>query len=256
LKWLQAESDTSENPMPAVKANRGRLQSIDDLLRVPGGHWTEERLYGGRDPDADETEEAQAADASSSGTDSGWEPPAAIPGLDRYLTVFAEANLPDPQMRINLNTAPLVVVKALFDANDEDLADKLVEYRRQGANDEASTGGTSGTSGSTTGGAAPTETAQGFFKAKGDITKVEGMDQDLAKYPRLNFFADVASPIFSIRVYAELPSKSAGADEPTDGSTAPKDDGPFVNYRQVVQRTNSGFVTLFTERIAERLTKK
>jgi hypothetical protein len=259
LKWLQAESDTSENPMPAVKPNRGRLQSIDDLLRVPGGHWTEDRLYGGRDPDADEAEEAQAADAtssSSSGADSGWEPPAAIPGLDRYLTVFAETNLPDPPMRINLNTAPLVVVKALFDSNEEDLADKLVEYRRQGANDEASTGSTSSTTGSTTGGAAPTETAQGFFKAKGDITKVEGMDQDLAKYPRLNFFADVASPIYSIRVYAELPSKSGAEADSTDPSAAPKNDGPFLNYREVVQRTNAGFITLFTERIAERLTKK
>jgi hypothetical protein len=260
LKWLQAESDTSENPMPAVKPNRGRLQSIEDLLRVPGGHWTEERLYGGRDPDADESQEAASADSSSTSSDSGWEPPAAIPGLDRYLTVFAEANLPDPPLHINVNTASLVVLKALLDANDEDLAQKIVDYRRQGANDATSgTSGTSGstTGGSTTGGTSPTDTTQGFFKSKADLGKVEGMDV-VVKDDKSRFmsFADFSSAVYSLRVYAELPSKSGGADDSTDPSSTPKSDGPFINYREVVQRTNAGFVTLFTERIAERLTKK
>ena len=263
LKWLQAESDTSENPMPAVKDNRGRLQSIDDLLRVPGGHWTEERLYGGRDPDADETQEAAADSSSTSGTDSGWEPPGAIPGLDRYLNVFAETTPASPPMRINLNTASLVVMKALFDANDEDLAAKIVDYRRQGANDATSTAGTSGTTGGTTGGSttggstSSADATGGFFKSKTELSKVEGMDQDPTKWPaRLNFFGDVASAVYSLRVYAELPTKSGGEEDTTDPAATRKDEGPFLNYRQVVQRTNAGFITLFTERIAERLTKQ
>lgn len=262
VKWLQADSDTSDNPLPHVKDNRGRLQSIDDLLRVPGGHWTEERLRSGHDPDSEDAAAAAAGSSSSSGSDSGWEPPAEIPGLDRYLTVFAEANLPNPPLRININTASLVVLKAMFEGNDEDLAAKVIDYRRQDASDASSTSGSSGTSGSTTGGTSggtpgATDTTQGFFKSKSELSKVEGIDQDIAKqYPRLNFFADVASPVYSIRVYAELASKTGGDVDTTDPAAAPKDDGPFINYRQVVQRTNAGFVTLYTERIAERLTKK
>jgi hypothetical protein len=254
VRWLQAESDTSDNPQPNVWEGRSRLQSIDDLLRVPGGHWTVERLHGGRDPDADEAEE-QASDSSSdaSGGDGSWEPPMAIPGLDRYITVFAETNPAHSPaaLRINVNTAPVVLLKALFDGVDEEFAEKIVEYRRSGADDGSDTSGTSGTSGTTGAGG---ENAQGMFKSKNELTKVEGMDQDLAKYPRLNFFADVTSSVYSIRVYAELPSGNADADaDPEDPEAQPKDDGPFINYREVVQRTKPGFLTLFTEHISERM---
>jgi type II secretory pathway component PulK len=257
VRWIQAEADTEENPMPAVKPNRGRLQSVDDLLRVPGGRWTAERLYDVKDPeltddDAEQGAVTQASDtpsaASSDGADAGtWERQNGVPGLFRYLTVFAE-EVADPPMRININTAPIVVLKALLDPNDEDLAEKIIEHRREGADDTSDTSGTplgtSGTSGTDAG-------TQGFFKTKADLSKVEGMDQDLAKYPRLNFFADVASSVFTLRVIARAVSQGGGGAETQttdDGEAAPKQLESVYDFRMVVQRTNAGFLTLYSER--------
>jgi type II secretory pathway component PulK len=250
VRWLQAEADTEENPMPAVKPNRGRLQSADDLLRVPGGRWTPERLYDVKDPELDEEEEEEIRQeressgevTSTDGTDAGsWERQNGVGGLFRYLTVYAE-DVADPPMRINVNTASIVVMKALFDPNDEDLAQKLIEHRREGADDTSELSGTSGSDSSN----------QGFFKTKQDLTKVEGMDQDLSKYPRLNFFADVASPVYSIRVIARAVSANSTGDAETettdDGEPAPKELQSVYDFRMVVQRTNAGFVTLYSER--------
>lgn len=246
VEWLQAEADTEENPMPAVKANRGRLQSVADLLRVSGGKWTADRLFETTDPEEEEldedlSDESAASDDSSPASESGWMPPEKIPGLARYLTVFAE-DAADPPMRINVNTAPAVVLKALFDANDEDLADAIVEYRRQGADEEEETTGT------TTGGSA--DATQGFFKTKQDLAKVDGVGEDLARYPRLNFFADVSSNVYSLRVQAmALAGSDAASDEDVDDGTdgAPKEVEAAYDLVQVVQRTNQGFVTLYLE---------
>jgi DNA uptake protein ComE-like DNA-binding protein len=247
VKWLQAEADTDDNPMPAVKANRGRLQSVDDLLRVPGGHWTLERLYDVKDASIDEDAAASESRTSGGTGDATWERVNGIQGLSRYLTVFAE-DTADPAMRVNVNTASLVVMKALFDANDEDLAETLLTHRREGAEDDTTTGAAPGTS---TGGSSPSaaDPAKGFYKSKQDLTKVEGMDQDLAKYPRLNFFADVGSPVYSIRVVAKVVRKTdEDTDTGTDEDGARREIDAIYDYREVVQRTAGGFLTLFTER--------
>lgn len=267
VKWLQAEADTQDNPMPAVKANRGRLQSVDDLLRVPGGHWTASRLFDVKDPnavdDSDPTASTMTATSSPSSSssssttstdDATWERPNGVPGLWRYLTVFAETTIADPPMRINVNTASVLMLRALFDQNDEDLAEKIVEYRRQGASDSASsstspTSSTSGTSG--TSGAA--DATQNYFKTKADLSKVDGMEKDLTKYPRLNYFADVTSSVYSLRVIAQVgkgggaASSTSGGAAADDANSAPKEIDAVYQYRQVVQRTGAGFLTLFTE---------
>lgn len=246
VKWLQAEADTEDNPMPAVKPNRGRLQSVDDLVRVPGGHWTPERLYDVKDPNVDE-EEAAPEPASGPGEDPTWGRVNGIPGLARYLTVFAEDSA-DPAMRVNVNTAPLVVMKALFDANDEDIAEELITHRREGAEDASTTGSTPGTSTGGTGGTS-NDPAKGFFKSKQDLTKVDAFGQDVAKYPRLNFFADVSSPVYSIRVIAKVVRKTGDdVDTGTTEDGAPRQVDAIYDYRAVVQRTAAGFLTLYTER--------
>lgn len=242
VKWLRAEGDTEDNPMPAVKANRGRLQSIDDLLRVPGGRWTPERLYDVKDPNADEeTDEGSAA--PSTGTDptdsSSWERANGISGLARYLTVFAE-DAADPPMRININTASALVMKCLFDANDEDLAEAIVEKRREGADEDPS---------EATAGSDASKANQGFYKTKQDVTKreIDGMGDDITKYERFNFFADVASSVYSLRVIAKVERQASGDDGEVD-EDAPKEIDAICDYREVVQRTNAGFLTIFTER--------
>jgi type II secretory pathway component PulK len=267
VRWAQAEADTEDNPMPAVKPNRGRLQSLDDLLRVPGGHWTAERLEDVKDPEADEDAAPVAqdtAEGTSNADDVAWVRGNGVPGLMRYLTVWAE-DVADPPMRININTAPLVVFKALLDSADEDLAEKAIEHRREGAAEPASatgstsststsgTSGTTGTTGTTSGKGGGTDQAnQGFFRAKADLAKVEGFEQDLAKYPRLNFFADVQSNVYSLRVIARV-VRSSGEDSGGSEDSAPKEIAAVHDLKIVVQRTNAGFLTLYVERRTDPL---
>jgi type II secretory pathway component PulK len=267
VRWLQAEADTEDNPMPAVKPNRGRLQSIDDLLRVPGGHWTPERLYDVKDPDVVDDEDGtsqrvvQTTTTSTTGSDdSEWMRSNGIAGLARFLTVEAETTTADPPMRININTASVTVLRALFDAADDELAQKIVDYRRQGADDSSGTsttgasGTTSGTQGSTTPGTTSTDQPQNYFKAKTDLAagKIEGLDKDLTKYPRLNYFADTTSAVYSLHVIAKVVRGGGGGSSSDAGSTdddaAPKEVDAVLDFRQVVQRTTAGFITILSER--------
>ena len=87
--------------------------------------------------------------------------------------------------------------------------------------------------------------------------KIEGMDKDLAKYPRLNYFADTTSTVYSLRVIAKVVHGGAGgasADSgTTDDSAEPKQVDAVCDYRQVVQRTTAGFITLLSERRTDPL---
>jgi type II secretory pathway component PulK len=274
VRWLQAESDTDDNPMPAVKPNRGRLQSIDDLLRVPGGHWTPERLYDVKDPDVTDDDvgssrTVQQTNNATTGTDeSAWERSNGIAGLARFLTVYAETTTADPPMRINVNTASVTVLRALFDAVDDDLAQKIADFRRQGVDDATGTGtgtsgttsGTQGTTGTTGGsGTNSTDPTQNYFKAKADLAsgKIEGMEKDLAKYPRLNYFADTTSVVYSLRVIAKVVRGGSGGSSTdaasTDDSAEPKQVDAVCDYRMVVQRTTAGFITILCERRTDPL---
>ncbi len=233
--WLEDISEDDENPMPPVASGRGRLQAIDDLLRVPGGKWTYAALYDVLDPDRDENEDTDYGE----GSDGDFERTNGIPGLFRYLTVNAEPTANAP-LRININTAPKAVLRALFDVRDADLADRILENRREGAGDSDEDAS-----------AAPAEDEDsGFFRNKGQLTRVEGMADSLNAYPRLDFFADTRSDVFSIHVIATMVTGSVGADaDPADPeSDGPRDIVASYQYREVVQRTDNGFVTLYVER--------
>lgn len=76
------------------------------------------------------------------------------PGLHRYLTVYGPG-------KINLNTAPLVVLKAEFaNVSDRDYAQKIIDRRREAPDASKTSGssamsGTTGTTSSGTGGGNP-----------------------------------------------------------------------------------------------------
>ena len=94
---------------------------------------------------------------------------------------------------------------------------------------------------------APTgEEEQGFFKSNSDLTKVEGMEDDLGKYPALNFFADVQSNVFSIYVIGKLTTIPADASE--EDEDVIKDVVGLYQYREVVVRSQNGLTTIFVER--------
>ncbi len=246
VEWLHEAEDSEENPMPPLKPNRGRLLTADDLLRVPGGKWKSEILYDVRDPadyeDEDDGRRRRDDDAdadAAGGGGSNFERRNGVPGLIHYITVFAE-DVADPPLRINVNTAPLPVLRAMLDPQDDALAEAILAHRREGAgaDEEEESAGTG-------------EETSGFFKSKADLTKVDGLGDDLSKYPRLNFFADVQSSVFSLCVIARMVTVQGEAGE--EDEDAPRDVVSTYQHRRVVQRTQGGFTTIFTERRSDPL---
>lgn len=243
--WLREKEDSDENPLPATRGNRGRLLALEDLLRVPGGKWKESLLYDVRDPDlvdegdfgrrVTETAEEEPDDGTVA-SDSTYERSNGVPGLLRYVTVWTESTAA-PVFRINVNTAPRVVLEALLEPGSEDLADAILKYRRQGPEPGKATSDSA---------ASTTDEGAGWFKSKNDLTKVEGMGDDLTRQPRLNFFADVQSAVYSLRVVATIVTGST--DGESDGGSTARDLEAVFQYREVVQRTEQGFVSLHAER--------
>lgn len=238
LRWLEDQAEEDENPMPPVASGRGRLQSVDDLLRVPGGKWTSAVLHDVVDPDRDPDEDVDDGDVANQ--DADFERVNGIAGLGRYLTVHAEpvANAP---LRINVNTAPRPVLRALFDVRDADLADAIIEHRHEGAGDTEDAGSST----------AAGDDEVGYFQNKAQLSRVEGMADSLDAYPRLDYFADTRSDVFSLRVIATMVTGSleGGADfDDAEEDDGPRDITATFQYREVVQRLDQGFVTLFVER--------
>ena len=87
------------------------------------------------------------------------------------------------------------------------------------------------------------------------LTQLEEIEKvDANNLPRLNYFADVQSTVFSIYVIAKMISIPADAgeldDEEREDYEGPKDVVASYQYREVVQRVNNGagLKTLFVER--------
>lgn len=253
VEWVRDKEDSEENPQPPTKARQGRLQALEEVFRVPGGRWRPELCYDVRDPRQTEegdfsrqfsapeaTEEESSADEGDTGY--SWDNGSAVPGLFRYVTVWGEGTA-GTQPKINLNTAPLSVLRALFEPDQEEHAQEILNHRRAGADP---TEGTASASGSGSGSGSSDGSSGDWFKQKQDLTKVEGLGDDLGRYPRLDFFAETKSSAFSIRIVATMTTGRSEGDEEDD--TEPKDIVADYQYREVVQRTQAGFVSMFAER--------
>ncbi len=111
LKGWFARKDSDRNfPVPATGDDKRILVTPDELLMIKG--FTREMFYDQPGEDADDD---------------------AIPGLYRYLTLWSEGP-------INVNTAELPLLYAIFASQDSDLADRIVEWRQAEAekqNDKA-----------------------------------------------------------------------------------------------------------------------
>lgn len=242
VEWLQATDDNDDNPKPPTKNRQGRLLSLEDVFRVPSGKWTPELCWDVRDPEQAEEgdfsrrsyvapDEEQEGDDDAP-VDARWEWANGVPGLFRYLTVWGEGTTGN-QPKINVNTAPKPVLEALFDAGQEDLAAALLEHRRSGGDPYGSASGDSSS-----------EQTGGWIKAKADLSKVEGMGDDLGRYPRLDFFAETKSATFSIRVVATMVTGNVEGED----DEGPRDIRSDYQYREIVQRTQQGVVSLYAER--------
>jgi type II secretory pathway component PulK len=127
------------------------------------------------------------------------------PGLHRYLTAFGTT-------KVNLNTAPLLVLQAFFsDPRDRDYAQGIIDRRDGAAVDEAPAPSTSGMGGTTPTTPDPRD-PQGFDEEQGNpfsdvnqITEVEGLTMEVLQRNQIEPSADfdVKSDFFSIRVVGE-----------------------------------------------------
>lgn len=245
VEYLREKEDTDENPQH--DASRGRILGVDDLLRVPGGRWSVERLYDVRDPEQTERGEfsrtIDVVDEDAVGRDDAededleddatWQRQNGVPGLLRYLTVWNEPGAAPGTLRINVNTAAPLLVRALLDG-DDDVAEAIVRQRREGG----------GTASDTADAAA----AGSWFKNKGDLGKVEGLGDDFEKrHPRLAYFAEFKSSVFALRIVATVVNTTIEADRDDEDSQA-REVLAAYQYREIVQRTSQGFVSLFAER--------
>ncbi|MHC4472446.1 MAG: type II secretion system protein GspK, partial [Planctomycetota bacterium] len=134
-----------------------------------------------------------------------------IPGLYRYLTLWSQG-------KINLNTADRPVVRALFDSRDDDLAERLLEWRDQEAEEQPEDADPDD------------EPAKNALESIDDLKKIDGFDQ--AALTRNRLTADTVAfsgSRFSIHLLAE--------------ST----DGLRRQERYVIDRNPVGFRTLLAE---------
>ena len=104
--WLKRKDSDREFPVPATGNEKRILVTPDELLMIKG--FTREMFYD--QPGEDEDDEP-------------------IPGLYRYLTLWSEGP-------INVNTAALPMLYALFEPQDSDLADRIVEWRESQAEEQ------------------------------------------------------------------------------------------------------------------------
>jgi|GEM_PF-2715000 len=122
---------------------------------------------------------------------------AVAPGLHRYLTVYGTG-------KVNLNTAPVVVLKAMFsNVSDRDYAQKIID-RRQQAPDAASSGGASAMSGSSSSSSNGSSGGGNPFTAPTELTdgSIDGLNPEVLQRngidPGVDF--DVKSDVFTVRI--------------------------------------------------------
>lgn len=229
----KSADDEDESPLPNTPEKLGRLQCLDDLLRVPGGHWTMERLYDVKDPNWQDEEEVRRADpgdepeqASEGTEDERFFRQNGPPGLIRFLTVNAQGG-DDPQIRINFNTAPYTVLRALFEAQDENLAQAIIDHRREGVGDGNADAN------------ADSSEQTGYFQGAADLAKVDGIEDNWqTQYPVAASFFDVDSRMFSIYVIGKTVKQSED-DAPVDDQVV-QDALATYQYHEIVEYVTGG----------------
>ena len=119
------------------------------------------------------------------------------PGLHRYLTVFGPG-------KVNLNTAPLVVLESFFTQEDRDAAQKILD-RRNSAPEESGSGSGSGSGSSMSSsqnGSSDTEEGAGGnpFTEVNQVNQVEGVTQEILQRNGIDLANDfdVKSDFFAI----------------------------------------------------------
>jgi type II secretory pathway component PulK len=105
-EWLERKDGTNNIPVPATGDEKRILVTPDELLMVKG--FTREMFFDQQPEEEDKP---------------------AVPGLYHYLTLWSVGP-------VNLNTAEETMVYAMFEDQDRDLADRLIEWRQTAAEEQ------------------------------------------------------------------------------------------------------------------------
>ena len=119
-----------------------------------------------------------------------------VPGLWRYLTVWSD-------LQVNINTAEIPVLASLFTRDEAFLAERIVDFRNEDAEEKERTAGRFSETG-TFGDGDETEDPTGgapFTQINELREKVEGINQET--YNKISPYLTVQSSVFSIVVTAE-----------------------------------------------------
>jgi len=186
-EWFERKDDERGLPVPAVKEGAGVMLTPDELLLVEG---IDRDLWFDRKPEEefDDT----------------------IPGLYRYLTLWSEG-------RINLNTADPVVVRALFDPQDEQLAEDFLVWRDEEAEEQPEDLGLDD------------EPVKNALTAVADLNSLDGFDPEVVARNRFGQVLGFQGDVFSIHLEAE------------------DENGLRRQERWVVRRNPAGVTTLLFE---------
>ena len=187
-EWLGREDDRNGIPVPATGDEKRIMITPDELLMVKG--FNRELLF-----DLAPDEE-------------GEEPP---PGLLRYLTLWSAGP-------VNLNTAEMPMVHALFQESDRDLADRLLDWRMEVAEEQDPDL------------PSDAEEKKNAITSAADLSKIDGFDAEVLQRNKLTGVTVTgSSQVFSVHVFGE------------------SSDGMRRQERWVLHRNPAGFKTLLAE---------
>jgi type II secretory pathway component PulK len=198
VEYLKREEE-GDFPVADAGKDAPAMLTMDELRYVKGFHDPDDSdariLYDEfREESEEELEESEEVEP--------------IPGLIRFVTLSSEG-------RININTAPVEVLRCLFkNESDWDKAEAIVAYRTgEGATDTSSL----------------EDSEFSPFESIEDLTKIDGID---AKTLSENSIGDgvvtVSSNVFSITVFARRENLTR-------------------QFRTIVKRNPQGFTTLLHE---------
>ena len=197
--FLEREDD-GDFPVPEVQKDAPAMLPVDEMRYVEGFHDPEDTsvrlLYDEfREASEEELEEAEEVEP--------------IPGLVQFCSLVSEG-------KINLNTAPIEVLRILFkDEQDWELAEAIIEYRTGGGEESYDL--------------SDEDSEFAAFEKVSDLTKVTGIDsQTLSENGIDGNVATVSSNVFSINVFASRENLTR-------------------QFRTIVKRHQKGFLTLLHE---------
>jgi len=167
----KAAEETGDGTIPRPDTIDAPALTVDELLMLPS--ITEDLLFDFLDPDDEEI---------------------VVPGLLNFVTIWSSG-------RVNLNTAPPVVLRSLFEDDRRDEVDRILEYREEAEQFQDEEEEEEGIGSDRDRDPDEEETIPGVFREVGELQSNNLIDNE--DYQRILPFVTTRSTVFSVYVTAE-----------------------------------------------------